>query len=147
MIIINMNIAKTVDIISHFQFANLRYHHQQKGKTCNIKRYSQKNIGTSLVQLKRKFSVGNIKLEHRMTGRQSHVWNFGDIPCGNDQSAGIRIFFNLSVDFRNLIDYISVCTFTASPLRTVHRAKVSVFIGPRSEERRVGKEWSSRGVT
>src|SRR5690606_8133240 len=93
MIIINMNIAKTVDIISHFQFANLRYHHQQKGITGNIKRYSQKNIGTSLVQLKRKFSLGNIKLEHRMTGRQSHVWNFGDIPCGNDQSAGIRIFF------------------------------------------------------
>src|SRR3989338_6051540 len=60
MVLIDVDIAESMDEISRFISGHLGQHQRQKGITGNIKRHPQKRISASLIKKKRQFITGNI---------------------------------------------------------------------------------------
>ena len=65
-----------------------------------------------------------------MTRHQRHLRQIGYIPCTDDQTAAIGIFFYLLNQFTDLVNHFSILSFPAAPLFAIYRAKVAIFIGP-----------------
>ncbi len=71
-----------------------------------------------------------MELEERVTRGQRHLVQFGDIPRGNDDAAGIRIGAQGVQDLRDLVDVVSVGGRPAAPLHPIDRSQLAVAIGP-----------------
>jgi len=90
MIVINMDIAKSMNKLPYPQPGNLRQHHCKQSVRSNVKRHSQKNIGAALVKLAGQFAVYNHKLKQSMARRRRvmvifyQLLYFADIPAANN---------------------------------------------------------------
>src|SRR3546814_18080268 len=82
----------------------------------------------------------HVKLEQAVAGLQGHLPELAHVPGAHDQPARIGIAPDLVDQPAHLIDLLPVRARPAPPLLAVHRAQLAIGIGPRSEERRVGKE-------
>ena len=65
-----------------------------------------------------------------MARGQCHLFNFAHIPGGNDHSSAIGIRFDHIHHLGDLIDSLTIGPTPASPLMTVHRSEVTLFVGP-----------------
>jgi hypothetical protein len=65
-----------------------------------------------------------------MAWHQSHLGQFGNIPCAYNDAAAVRIIFYLFYRFADLVDCFAVCPLPASPLFPINRAKFTRFICP-----------------
>ena len=70
-----------------FQSGHLRHHLQEQCVRCDIERHSQENISAALVKLQAEPSVGYIKLEECVAGRQIHVVQITDVPGAHYNTA------------------------------------------------------------
>jgi hypothetical protein len=84
----------------------------------------------ALVKLATQFTVAHIKLEHRVTRRQSHLFNLAGIPRRHDVPTRIRIFFDLCDHVVNLIERTAVGGFPICPLRAIDAAEIAVGVCP-----------------
>src|SRR6516162_9947371 len=98
-----MHIPEGMDKFSRNELANLGDHHGQQGIGSNIERHSQEYVCTPLVELATQFSLGYIKLEHRMTRHECHFWKIGYIPGTDNQSPAVRRRSDLSDHLGNLV--------------------------------------------
>src|SRR5690606_8237751 len=80
MVVVDVYIAKCVYILPDLQAANLSHHHLKQCVAGDIEGNTKKHIGTALIKLQRQLTVGHIKLEKRVAGRQRHIGDFGNIP-------------------------------------------------------------------
>ncbi len=64
---------------------------QQQGVGGDIERHAEKDVGTALVELAGQTSLGHIKLEKGMAGRQRHFVDVADVPGADDQAPRIRV--------------------------------------------------------
>ena len=69
MVLIEMEVAESVDEITSPQVANLGYHHREQCIGGDIERYTQKKIGAALVQLATEFAFIHIKLKEHVARR------------------------------------------------------------------------------
>ena len=113
--------------LTGFKIADLRQHHGQQRIGGNIERHAQKHVAAALIQHAGKFAVRHIKLKHHMTRRQAHFGNFAHIPGRNNHSAVVGIVLKLVNHLCQLINSLAV---PVSPLRTVNRSQITVFICP-----------------
>ena len=84
---IDVCIAKGVDKFAGFEPCYLSHHEGEEGIGRYVERHAQEYIGTALVELARKFSIGNIELEKKVTGGQSHFFYQPNIPSADDDAA------------------------------------------------------------
>ena len=80
MVEIKVGIAEGVDKFPRLQVKDLGDHHGQQGVGRNIERYPQKDVSTALVELAGKFVFEDIELEEQMARRESHFFEFANIP-------------------------------------------------------------------
>src|SRR5487761_2041266 len=100
-----MCITEGVDEISRFQAAHLRHHQGEQGVAGDVERYAQKNIRAALIKLAGELAVGDVKLKEGMARREFHFVEFANVPRRNDNTARIRIIFNLIDSDFYLVDH------------------------------------------
>jgi len=81
-----MAVAARPDEIAGLQIALLRHHVGEERIRCNIERNTQKNISATLIHLAGQPPPRYMKLEERMTGRERHFWQVGDIPGRHNET-------------------------------------------------------------
>src|SRR3989338_5439139 len=98
MIFVHMYVAKCMHKFSHFSPEDFCDYLTQKCVTSDVKRYSQKYICASLIQLKANFSMLYIDLIHIVANREArtlarfcHCVQIFRIPRRNERVVGIRI--------------------------------------------------------
>ncbi len=107
---IQMNITQRVDEFMRFSRGHVREHEGEQCVGCDVKRYSQEDIRTALIQLAGEATLGHVKLEQAMTGRKRHPRNVSRIPRANDQATRVRIVFDLLYQSRDLVNFLSIGT-------------------------------------
>ena len=125
-----MCVAEGVHEVARLQPAHLRHHHGQQRIAGDIERYAEEDVGAALVQLARQFSIGNVKLEEGMAGRQCHPVQLAHVPCRDDNAARIRVVFDLLNRDLDLVDHAAIDGFPRAPLLAVHRAEIVVLVRP-----------------
>ena len=75
-------------------------------------------------------AIGDVKLEKRMTGRQSHLRQLADIPCTHDVAPALGAAPNTRDDLVDLIDRTAIRGPPVAPLRAVDTSEISVGVGP-----------------
>ena len=124
MILIDVIIAERVNELANFQPTNMRDQMSQQGIGTDIERHAEKRIGRTLIELTVKqrgtsptvregSSLLNLELKQSVTGRQVDVIAFARVPAADDQTARIRIRFDLVKQTRDLIDSVKLRIMTA----------------------------------
>ena len=91
----------------------------------DVEGYPKKDVGAALVELAGELTVGNVKLEERMTGRQRHIIDTGGVVSHYDMAAAVWIFLNLPEDFCGLIRGRSIRVGPRAALIAVYWPQVS----------------------
>jgi hypothetical protein len=131
MVQVEVGVAEGMDEFAGFQAADLRDHHGQQRVGGDVERHAEEDIGAALVELAGEFSVRDIELEQAVAGRQRHLADFADVPCGDDQAAVVGIFLDMrSMTLDDLVDRAAIGRGPAAPLVAVDGAEIAVFIGP-----------------
>ena len=65
-----------------------------------------------------------------MTGHQCHLWEISHIPCIHDQPAAVRVLFDLVNQVTDLVNYLTIFPFPATPLFSINGAKLTFLISP-----------------
>ena len=128
MVFIDVRIAEGMDEITILQAASLRNHHGEQSVRSNVERNAQKNVGTTLVKLAAKSSVGDIELKEDMTRRQSHLIHLTHVPRRNQQSTRIGIGLDIMNQILNLVDVAAIGTTPATPLTAVDRSQITILV-------------------
>ncbi len=91
---------------------------------------AQKHVGTALVELAGEPIAGDVELKQQVAGRQSHLLDIRHVPGRDDQPPRLGIGANLVFDPGDLVDRAAVGARPRSPLVTVNRTEITVFVGP-----------------
>ena len=87
-------------------------------------------IAGTLIQLAREFAVRDVELEERVARRQRHFIQLADVPCRDDDPAGVRVVFQLVHHRADLVDMAAVRRRPGTPLFAVNRPQIAIFICP-----------------
>src|SRR4029453_12821569 len=80
MVQIEVGVPESVDKLPALQAANLSHHLGQQRIGGDVERNAQKDVRRTLVQLTGQSALRDVKLKHRMAGRQCHIPEITDIP-------------------------------------------------------------------
>jgi hypothetical protein len=127
---VEVQVAESVNKGSRFESADLRDHEGQEGIGGDIERNTQEQIRAALVKLAAEFAILHIELEERMARREGHEMQLGGIPCRNDKSAAVRIFFDILHHAGDLIDNSAIRSLPVAPLGAIDPTEIAVFIRP-----------------
>src|SRR6266487_3373472 len=127
---VQVRVSEREDELAGFKIAHLSNHHRQQRIRRDVEREAQKNIGRSLIELTRQFSIGDIELKQKVARRQRHLRNLTHVPRVDDQSPGVRIRFDLIDHLTDLIYRAAVRGLPRSPLRAINRTQLAVLAGP-----------------
>jgi len=94
------------------QIVDLGHHQDQEGVGGDVEGYVREHVGTALVQLAGEPSLGRIKLEQAVTGRQGRPLEISRVPCVHDHSSGGGIPPQRIEKLGNLID--AACSHTGA---------------------------------
>src|SRR5699024_9355252 len=103
MIAVYVRITECVNEIRGLQITFSGDQMEQECIACNVKRNSEEDIRTSLIQLKAEFSIVHIELEESVAWREGHRLVFGRVPCCDDMPSGIRVVTDAVADVFELI--------------------------------------------
>src|ERR1700722_15678478 len=125
MIVIEMDVPKSMDELSGFESADLRYHERQQRVRGDVKGHSQEHVRAPLVKLTTKplpaIRIGcDIKLKKRMTGHEGHLRQIGHVPGADDEAAAVGTLFYLVDDLGDLADGPAVGAFPTPPLFAIN---------------------------
>lgn len=129
-IAVQMEVAERMDEFPRTEVGHPGDHEGQQGIAGNIERHSEKSVRRSLVELTREPSFGDIKLEQAMTRAERHLVEVAYIPGGYHHPPGIRLVANGVQEFGYLIMCPAIRTLPGSPLVSVYRTQIALFIGP-----------------
>lgn len=130
MVGVNVGIAESMDEIARLQAANLRHHHREQRVTRDVERDTEEAVGATLVKLARKFSVGHVELEKCVAWGKIHPVEIGDIPSGNDYTAGVGIIPDIIYGARNLVDVTAIIVRPRAPLVAVNMTQRAIGVSP-----------------
>ena len=130
MVAVKMGITTGPDKIAHFQIALLRHHVDQQRIAGNVKRQAEEHVTGALIELAGELAVSDIELEERVARCQRHFIQLADVPGGNDDSARVRIVFQLVHHGGDLVNMAAIRRWPGAPLLAVNRAQVAIFICP-----------------
>ena len=130
MVEVEVGIAQSVDKCPTGEAANLGHHHGQKGIACNIEGNSQKDVGTSLVELATELPLCHMELDKSVAGGQGHFGEVGRIPGREDVPPGVGLFPQTFNQARNLVNFTSIRIFPMPPLMAIDRTEFPLFVGP-----------------
>ena len=130
MIEVDVGVAGGVDELTGLKSADLRNHHGEKGIRGYIERNSEKNIGTALIELAGELPVRNVELEQGVARRQRHLLHFRNVPRRHNHPARIRVVLYRIYHLRELIDRPPVGSRPTTPLMSVNRPEVTIFVCP-----------------
>ena len=91
---VKVRISGCMDELSGLEAADLREHHRQKGVRCDIERHPEEHVRRALVELAAEFAVRHVELEEAVAWREAHLVYLGDVPCADENAAGIRVVLN-----------------------------------------------------
>ena len=114
-----------MDELAGLQTAYLGHHCGQQGVGGDVERHSEECIGAALVQLARQPPFGHIELKQHMTRRQGHLFDFGNVPRRDDDSARFGITADQVDRLGNLIDETAVGPGPRTPLVTVDVVQIT----------------------
>src|SRR5688500_6551120 len=103
MIAVDVQVAEGVDEFADLKIAHVCDEMREQRIARDVEGHSEKGICTSLIKLTMKHatlvnarvSAHDLKLEQRMAWRKGHLVAHARVPAGYDQTARIRIGFNL----------------------------------------------------
>ena len=130
MILVQVEIAESMDEFSGGQPANLRDHHRQERIAGDIEGHSEKEVGASLIELTTQLSILNMELEKSMTGRQCHSVNFRRIPGSHNQPPAVGLGLDLLDHPIDLVDPLILRATPVAPLRAIDPAELAILIRP-----------------
>lgn len=128
---IDMEIPEGVNKFLGLEVTDLGNHKRENGVRSDIEGNAKEEVSTTLVKLAAEFSIfGDMKLEHGVAGRESHLVDFAWIPSNDNMTATVGIRFNLMDKIIDLVGGFAVGRAPIPPLSPIDTAKVTVFIGP-----------------
>ena len=130
MIAVEVGITARPDKIAHFKIALLRHHVHQQRVAGDVKRQAEEHVAGALIELAGELAVRHVKLEKRVARRQRHFIQFTHVPGRDNDTARVRIIFQLVYDGRDLVDMAAVRGRPRAPLLAVDRTQVAVLISP-----------------
>ena len=130
MVAVQMGIAAGPDEITDLQIALLRHHMHQQRIAGDIERQAEEHIAGTLIQLAGELAVGDVELEEGVARRQRHFIQLADVPCRDDDPAGVRVVFQLVHHRADLVDMAAVRRRPGTPLFAVDRPQVAILIRP-----------------
>ena len=104
MVKIDVCVAQCVYKVASLQACDLRHHHQQQGVRGYVERYTQKTVGTALVELQAQAAVGHIELEEGVARGKVHVVQVGHVPGTHNDAARSGIVLDGLYRFLYLVD-------------------------------------------
>lgn len=130
MIEVDVGVTGGVDELTGLKSADLRNHHSEKGIRGYIERNSEKNIGTALVELAGELPVRNVELKQSVARRQRHLLHFRNVPRRHNHPARIRVVLYRIYHLRQLVNRPSVGSRPTTPLMSVNRSEITIFVRP-----------------
>jgi len=134
---VDVAVAAGPDEVAHIQVALLRHHVREQCVAGNVEGHTQKDVGTSLVQLATELGFfarilrgGHVKLKKRMARHERHFVEIGHIPSTDDDAAAVWVAFERIHDLLDLVNVAAIGRRPAAPLHAVDGAEVAVFAGP-----------------
>ena len=127
---VKVEVAEGVNKCAGLKTADLGDHEREERVGGDIKGHAEEEIGAALVELATEFAVLNIELKKCMAWREGHEVELGGVPCRNDESTAIGIFFDVFDDAADLIDDSAIRSAPVAPLRSIDAAEVAFLIGP-----------------
>src|SRR5262245_44228679 len=103
MVVVKMQIAKSVDEIARREINDLGDHDREQRVACDVERHAEKKIAAALVKLATQRAVLDIKLEKDVTRWQRHLLDLSRIPCAHDKPPAQRIRFDLRDQILDLV--------------------------------------------
>ena len=104
MVKIDVCVAQCVYKVASLQACDLRHHHQQQGVRGYVEGYTQKTVGTALVELQAQAAVGHIELEEGVARGEVHVVQVGHVPSTHNDAARSGIVLDGLYRFLYLVD-------------------------------------------
>ena len=86
MVQVQVTVTAGPDEITDLQVRLLRDHVGQQCVRRDIERHAEKNVCAALIELTRQVSVGDVKLEQAVAGRERHFVELGNIPGADDDA-------------------------------------------------------------
>lgn len=132
-VLIEVQIAESVNEITGFQPADLSHHHAKQRIRSDVERHAEKEVRAALVELTAQFATTrvDVELEEGMAGWQCHFLDIGRIPCADDMASTRGIVPDRVYDTCNLVDCLSVVGhLPGTPLLSVDGSEIAIFICP-----------------
>ncbi len=127
---VQVGIPAGPDEVAHFQVALLRHHMHQQRIAGDVERQAEEHVAWALVQLAGELAVCHVELEKCVARCQRHFVQLTHVPRRNDDTARVRVIFQLVHDGGDLVNMTAIRGRPGAPLFAVDRAKVAVLIGP-----------------
>ena len=129
-IAVEVYVAAAPHKILRFEVALLGDHLCQQSIAGDVKRKSEKDVGTALIELAGEFPARDVELKKGVTRRQSHVLQVAGIPRRDDMAAAVGIVFYAFDKFRDLVNRLARSCVPVSPLHGITRPDTARFIRP-----------------
>ena len=135
MVRVEVQVPEGVNKVTGLISENLGNHEGEQRVARNVERDPKKQVRAPLVELAGKSGpwgsrVVHVELKEKVAGGKGHLANLGDVPCRNNVAAGMGLVPEGGDETRDLVDRVAVGAFPSPPLLAVHRAKLSILIGP-----------------
>ena len=129
-VLVDVTVAARPDEVTHLEIALLRHHVREQRIAGDVKWHAQEDVATALIELAGELAVCHVELKEAVARRQSHLVDFGRVPCDNQVTAAVGVLLDAFDEVADLIDLAAVGSRPAAPLNAVDRAQVAVFVGP-----------------
>src|SRR5579863_8152423 len=110
-----MAVASGPNELARIEACLMRNHMRQQRVGCDVERHTQKCIGAALVELTREAAPRHVKLKQYMARLQLHLVEFAYVPRAYNQTARVRIAFDLLDSVTDLIDRVTVASRPRPP--------------------------------
>jgi len=140
---VDVAVAAGPDEVAGFEVALLGDEVGQEGILGDVEDHADRTVHGALVELTGEAPSGDVELKERVAGGQggasgadvvlgtlAFVGKDGGIPCSDEVAARFGFIPDLLDDLADLVYYPAVRGLPGPPLRAVHGAEVSFFIGP-----------------
>src|SRR5258708_8803597 len=126
MIEIQVRIAEGMHEFARLKTAYLRHHQREQGIGGDIERHAEENVGTALVHLAGKASIGHVELKQDVTRGQLHLVDLGGVPGRHDVAARIPPGPYRIYHLRGLVTRAPLARRPAAAPPTTHPAQLSL---------------------
>ena len=103
----------------------------------DVERHAEEDVGRALIELARQAPPGragrerrDVELEERVTGRQRHVGQVGDVPRRHDQATRVGVGLDVADELGDLVDMFARRRQPRAPLIAVDGSELAVRVGP-----------------